>query len=165
MPAGPLTLLLDTNVWVDYYLGFRPGHKDACRLLDAACALDAVLLYAVTTSKDLFYLIASDYKREFRRTHDGTLTAEGAAAADEVAWACLENMGEWATAVGCDQSDVWLARKQRGVHGDYEDNLVLAAAQRAKATLVVTNDERLLRHSPVAALDVCDAIAFLESKR
>ena len=34
--------------------------------------------------------------------------------------------------VACDQADVWMARKQRCLHEDYEDNLVVAAAQRAQ---------------------------------
>lgn len=72
-------------------------------------------------------------------------------------------MCEIATAVGCDQSDVWLARKRRRLHGDFEDNLVLSAADRAKADLFVTNDEQLLRHAPVAAMGVRDAVAYLQS--
>ena len=74
-----------------------------------------------------------------------------ACAAGEVAWSCLSVMDEIATAVACDQADVWMARKQRCLHEDYEDNLVVAAAQRACADCLVTNDQNLLKHSPVAA--------------
>ncbi len=155
------SLLLDTNVWIDYYLGYRPLHKQACELLRLAVRLDADVLYAATSSKDLFFLIEADFKREYRRAHGGTLDAEGATAADAMAWGCLEHLTENATAVGCDLSDIWLARKQRSLHADYEDNLIVAAAQRARADLLVTSDERLLRHCPVAALDIPGAIAAL----
>ena len=40
---------------------------------------------------------------------------------------------------------------------------VVAAARRAKADYLVTNDERLLRHSPVAALSPRDMLALLRS--
>lgn len=158
------SLLLDTNVWVDYYLGYRPLHKQACELVRLAVKLDADLLYAVASSKDLFFLIAADFKREYRRAHAGVLDAGGTASADAMAWGCLDHLTENAAAVGCDLSDIWLARKQRPLHADYEDNLVVAAAQRAKADLFVTSDERLLRHCPVAALDVPDAIAALRMR-
>lgn len=63
-------------------------------------------------------------------------------------------MDEIATAVGADSSDVWLVRKYQRIHADFEDCMVLAAAQRAKADYLVTSDEALLRHAPVAALSV-----------
>lgn len=163
--AVPRSLVIDTNVWLDYYLGFRAGHRNAVELLDVANALDVTLLCSVTATKDLFYLIAADFKREYRRCHDGALSPDGAAAATEVAWACLRNLEEIATAVGCDQSDVWMARAQRCLHEDYEDNLVIAAAQRSGADLLVTNDESLVRHSPVAALTCEDALLYLRSLR
>lgn len=57
---------------------------------------------------------------------------------------------------------VWLASKQRSIHHDYEDNLVVAAALRSKVDILVTNDEKLRRHSAVAALSVEDACKLLE---
>ncbi len=157
---GPL-ILLDTNVWIDYYVGGRPGHELARTLVEGALDRDATLLFATLSSKDVFYVIASVIKQDWRAKH-GTLTAAQARAAMATAWACLENMDEMATAVGCDQSDVRLARKTRRLHADYDDNLILAAARRAGADLLVTSDEQLLRHAPIAALDVPDALTYLE---
>ena len=154
-------IIFDTNIWLDYYLGFRAGNAAATRLLTLANNSSCELLYAVTSSKDLFYLIAADFKRAARQNNDGALSEGDSAAASEVAWACLSHMGEIATAVACDESDVWAARKQRPLHADYEDNLVVAAAMRVKADLLVTNDELLLRHSPVATLPCEDAITYL----
>lgn len=163
MSASGKLVLLDTNIWVDRYSSVRPGHAVASELFKAAFEKGCQLLYSVTSSKDLFYLIASDYKAWAREKHDGTLTHAAAAAATEMAWGCVGNMCEIATAVGCDQSDVWLARKRKRLHRDFEDNLVLSAADRAKADLFVTNDEQLLRHAPVAAMGVRDAVAYLQS--
>lgn len=151
-------------MWIDYYLGYRAGHAEAYELLRLANELDIRLLYAVTSSKDLFYLISADYKQACRRAHGGKLEPGEATSADATAWGCLDHLAESATAVACDHSDVWLARKQRAVHGDYEDNLVVAAAQRAGADFLVTNDEKLLRHCPVAALDTRDAVAYLHAE-
>lgn len=53
------SIVIDTNVWLDYYLGFRAGHRDAVELLDTANELGIAMLCAVTATKDLFYLIAA----------------------------------------------------------------------------------------------------------
>ena len=156
-------LVIDTNVWLDYFLGFRTGSPAARDLFCAANRAGVDLLYAATSSKDLFYLICSDFKRDYRLRHGSEHAEEGARAASEVAWSCLAVMGEMATAVACDQSDIWLAQKYRGLHEDYEGNLVVAAVQRAHADCLVTNDQGLIRHSPVAALSCVDALAYLDT--
>ena len=159
------SLLLDTNLWLDYYLAMRPGHELACRLIERACNRNVELLYTVGGSKDLYYLVALYFKRAARAadaTGAGELSPTQAQAATQTAWACVYHLDEIATAVGCDQSDVWMARKQRTIHHDYEDDLVIAAALRAAGTCLVTNDMQLIAHAPVAALTPADALAYLE---
>lgn len=161
MTSAIQSILLDTNVWLDWYLATRPGHDAASRLLHQANAQGITLLHAVTSSKDVFFLVMLYFKAALRKEHAGRLTEQDVSVSREFAWACLENMQAVSTAVGCDESDVWIARKQRKLHSDYEDNLIVAAAMRAQASLLVTNDEGLIRHSPVATLSVEDALKVL----
>ncbi len=98
------------------------------------------------------------------RDKDEVAKADAVTAA-KTAWTCLSKMNELSTAVGCDRSDVWIAQKQRRLHSDYEDNLVIAATMRCNADLLITNDEELIRHCPVAALSVEDATNMLCEKR
>lgn len=161
MSVSVSTILVDTNIWIDYYLGYRTGHAQARELLAQANHADVDILHAVTSTKDVFFLVAADFKREARKQAQGVLSPSAAQAAQAVAWACVDNIQTISTAVGCDQSDVWIARKQRELHSDYEDNLIVAAAMRSKASLLVTNDEKLLRHCPVAALCAEDALKVL----
>ena len=156
------TLLIDTNVWLDCFLPGRPGQRDALNVVSTAIDLGIPLLYAVTSAKDVFYLVAAVLKREVRM-QKGSFSEVDAACASSAAWACVENMRENATAVGADESDLWLACTYRGVHGDLEDNMVLAAARRSNATYLVTSDERLIRHAPVAALAPADAVEALKA--
>lgn len=155
-------ILVDTNVWLDYFIPNRVGRANAIAFLKGACEAGADLLYAAASSKDLFYLIASEHKAWYRREH-GELTHEAAAAATALAWDCLENLSELATPVPCDLSDIWLAKKQRALHNDYEDDLLIAAAMRAHADLLVTNDVALCSHAPVAAMCVADALRYLKT--
>ncbi len=49
-------LLVDTNVWLDYYLQ-EGAFDEAKRLIELAEAGKIDLLYAPTTAKDLFYIV------------------------------------------------------------------------------------------------------------
>lgn len=80
-----------------------------------------------------------------------------------IAWACVDNMRELATAVGMDESDLWLACKYRTLTWDLEDNVVLAAAQRAEVDYLVTNDWALIQRATVPALTPEDMTKVLEA--
>lgn len=151
MSAQPKLLVLDTNVWLDANFGWRAGHKEANLLIAFACQHDIELAFAITSTKDVFYLASADLKWRARQ-EDGKLTDSMALACAEAAWAIVNNMCEAATPIGMDAADVWMARKLRTVHNDLEDNLIIAAAERADADYVVTSDRQLLANPHVRAL-------------
>lgn len=159
----PEMILLDTNVWVDSYLGERPFHKNALSLMSNALDGGITLLYAVTSVKDVYYQVAMAVKQEARRENQGSLSQADAMAANAAASACVETMMDVATAVGLDASDVWLARKLQANHPDFEDNFVIAAVMRSSADFLVTNDQKLLLHSPVPTLNTADMAQHLRS--
>ena len=156
----PSRVLLDTNVWLDAFDGARPRSREASELIDVCARRGIDLLYAVGTAKDVYYLVGASLKRQVR-TAGEALSEDQARAIAVYAAACVTNMDEIATAVGADSSDVWLARKYQRIHTDFEDCMVLAAAQRAKADYLVTSDGALLRHAPVATLSVDDFLALV----
>lgn len=57
-----ISLLIDTNVWMDYYDASRTGSKAAFELINNALEHGAELVYTVPSSKDVFYLIGRAYK-------------------------------------------------------------------------------------------------------
>ena len=107
------------------------------------------LLYPVHIIPVVFYLAFIDVKRLLRGQGSDELVAQ---AARTTAWEYVNSMREIATAVAADNSDVWLASKWESLHGDIEDNLVLAAAKRAQADYVVTSDRQLLSHAALAGV-------------
>ncbi len=155
-------VLLDTNIWLSAYLSARQNHAAVLDFLTVACERDIELLYPVHAAKDIFFLIASDIKRSYRAEHGGLPEGVGISAR-EIAWACLEQMGELATPVPCDLSDVWVAEKQRKLHADFEDDLVIAAAMRADADLLVTEDAKLREHACVATASIEGARKWLDT--
>lgn len=158
-----LSLLLDTNVWLDYYLPWRSGYATARQLIVGAFEQNQTLAYAVPSIKDVFYMTAAEYKRA-ERAATGTLSESAARAAVATAWGCVNNLQEIACAVPLDHTDVWVASKQRVLHGDFEDDVVIAAAMRCGVDYLVTNDGALLRHCPVAALSASDMCKLLEMR-
>ena len=154
------TLLIDTNIWIDAFDGDRKQHMRAHVLLDTAFERGVTLAFAVSSLKDVYYALSSALKRQ-SRTVNGVLSEEDARSAEAYAWACVQNMQEIATPVAVDVSDVWLAGKFRSQMHDFEDALVAAAASRCHADVLVTNDERFLRHSPVNAMDAADALTYV----
>lgn len=161
MKTNPM-LLLDTNIWMDYYVSERPLHREAVSFITSAIKNDAILLYAATTAKDLYYSLLVAFKRRIREENGGNIDSQTGHFINAYVWKMVQNISECATAVGCDGADIWLAEKYRSIHPDFEDNLIIAAAERAKADYLITNDEKLLRHCPVACADIHDALKLLE---
>ena len=159
-PQNPL-LVVDTNVWLGNFIDGRANTESARELFDLAAAMGTPLLYPASIAKDLFFLVEKDVKEKTRQEKD-CLTVPDALAARAVAWGCLENMREMGTAIGCDEADLWLACKLRGLHSDFEDNLVLAAAERAHADFIVTDDEQLLRKATIPAKTSHDMAELLK---
>lgn len=157
------TLLMDANIVISYYLDRGEKFALVSDMINKAMDKGVVLLYPVHCVKDLFYTIAADSKRVYRLKHNGELTESAASCARSFAWACVENLTEIALAVGADHSDVWLAQKQRRLHSDFEDDMVIAAAMRSKAVLLVTQDKQLAANAPVATADVAKALEWLET--
>lgn len=153
-------LLVDTNVWMCNYVPMRAGHSEAREFFRAAWECDAQLLYPAPVLKDVFYLLGLEYKRQIRM-EKGEPSRVDAAIVNELAWGCVQNMREVATAVGMDDSDLWLACKYKALSSDFEDNVVLAAAQRCKADHVVTFDQELIRKAPVSAMLPVDITTLL----
>jgi len=46
----------------------------------------------------------------------------------------------------------------RANHGDYEDNLVIAAARRSSAAYIVSSDLKPQEHSPVPCIGIDEAL-------
>lgn len=162
MTAAPSRLLLDSNVWIDLFASDRPGRENAQAIVGWAVEREVDLLYAASSVKDVYYLLEEREKRRLR-AGGGEVTPASAAAINEYAWGCIHAMGELATVVPVDQSDLWIATKYRSVHGDFEDDMLLAAVERAKADFLVTSDEALLRHAPVAAIAPCDLLKLVSA--
>lgn len=151
MRASLSCVILDTNVILDCYFADRPCAKASVEAINAALSHDITLCYAASQAKDVFFL-AQLILKSAECKERGEVSHTAAQAINTTCWAILDNLSEFASVVGTDEPDVWLARKHRSIHEDFEDNLVIASALRVNADYIITNDEQLIKHSPVAAL-------------
>lgn len=135
---GMLKVMLDTNVLLGYYLGREPGCKAATELLSILYQRETVPYASSLSLKDLFYLLSMTLKRMARQGTGGPLSESDAAAARRIAWTCVRK-----TIGGC---------------------LQFAAAREVKVDYLVTSDENLVLHAPVACLAPKDALKILEEE-
>lgn len=154
-------IVLDTCILLDNYLGNRPNAKASRALIDFCLAERIPLLYSAASIGSVAYLIENALKTQTRESGTGIDESTGLAAR-RAASACIESLQLIATAVGVDDSDIWLARKYQSLHDDFEDNLVLAAVERSKADFLVTSDEKLIKHAPCAAFDPQSMLDYLK---
>lgn len=152
-------LLLDTNIWMDNYFAHRPLCQAARKLITYAVERNFTLAYAATSTKDLFFLARSELKRLARQAA-GSLSEESALACSSLAWGFLQNMTEVAVAVPVGEPQIWLATHYRGLHEDYEDDLILAAAESSKADYLVTNDKALFGKASTPTFTSVDMLAY-----
>ncbi|MDO4797508.1 MAG: PIN domain-containing protein [Coriobacteriales bacterium] len=154
----PKLLVIDTNVCVDYLLGTQPYCHDILSLFEKCARENISLLYAPTTLKDVFYIIP----RQLRRMDANNDVAHDQSAREQIAWACVETITGIATAIPQALPECNLAWMLRHRHGDFEDNLIVAAAETCDADYVVTYDKTLIEHfapvciTPEQASDLLD---------
>lgn len=156
------TILLDTNIWLDYFDDSRPGFQSAVELVDFAHGAGVELLIAPTSCKDFYYQCAYAIKRD-ARANGKEMTAEISMAAEEFAWGCVQSIFEMATVVSMGNVDAQMSRSVHRLHRDFEDDLIVAVAIRCGVEYLVTSDRRLAANAPVPTLNAAQSLAMLSA--
>lgn len=145
-------IMVDTNVWVDLYVPGRPNRETALAFFEQARRCQAELVFTLEIARAVFRIVSHEAKRWVRQG-TGELSEEYAHAIANHAWDFVRDMQEYGTPVGSSTPDLWMATKLRDQHPKIEDNLIVAACMRIGTDYLVTNDAKLIRHSPVATVD------------
>ena len=145
MRKGPVRYLLDTNIWLYYFLG-EDAYKHEIMDLIASGQDDGVdILSTPTTANALFYVLPRALRRAGAIGPDETMCS--------IAWGCLERMFELATPAPQSAAECHIARTLRSTIPDFEDAMIIAAAETAGADYIVTLDKELLRDMPEVCVD------------
>lgn len=160
MEARQITMLVDTNIWLDNFIPDRPLAEDSRRLLTYGLRQDVSILYPLRALNDVFWQVTRDRKSWAIKEY-GKLTEAFARAINSEAWDCVKSMIEIGCPVGADISDVYVAQHLQGIHSDFEDDMVIAAAKRAGVDYIVTSDKKLIQKSIVPTLTPQDMLAVL----
>lgn len=145
-----LSVLFDTNVWLDYFLG-RELAKSASGAFQRAMEKDDAIVTTAPIMRDVFYLVGTELKRNARAEGVECVQADSKAVA-EVAWECIAFMRGHCAVLNVGAPEELVAFTLRQENTDFEDNLLIATAQRANVDYVITNDKRLLKSNLVPAL-------------
>ena len=120
MGAANPRIMLDTTVWIDFFVPGRSGSATAMRLVRSAIEAGAELLYVSGILSDLFYEVRRD-AAEWVRASSGEVSRDAARLCHGYAWGCVEDLHELATAVGTEDADVHRALRYRSLSEDLEE--------------------------------------------
>lgn len=143
MTRHRLNLLVDTNVWLDYFLG-RKHAKDAVRMLNKARECEDVVATAPCIMKDVFYIASSRVKKRARSSGANIDDGDGRAI-NAAAWSCLKSMQERSIIVGQGFGQHLEAMLLEEECSDYEDDLLVATAKTCSIDYIITNDQKLIK--------------------
>lgn len=140
-PRGfPLRILLDTNVMLDQLLRREPWYTQAQPFWQARDARQFVTYLPASSITDLYYI--------------GTRHIGRAAAHQSIAW-CVQEMGIVPITLGVIQAALAIAGP------DFEDDVIIACAQRGKCDYIATRDVAGFRHSPLPVMEPPELVALL----
>ena len=160
MSHTPPIIMVDTNVWLDLFIPDRPKRDDALAFFRASQGDAAELVFTLEIARAVFRYVSAEAKRWFRESQ-GELADHQAQAIMQHAWDFIDDMQRWATPVGGSPVDLWFASNLRDEHAGIEDDLIIAACMRIDTDYLVTNDEKLIKQSPVAAITPAMAAKLL----
>ena len=142
----PIKILVDTNIWLDYFLARGVHHHAVSTFIAKTYGREDIALYVPSLSlKDLAYQLASLMKLDARRAGKD-ITPDIVAAAREVSWGCVRSVLEKALVGPIGHTEVLGAFTRKRIHDDFEDDLVLSAADAVGADFLMTHDAALRRH-------------------
>lgn len=156
----PLKLLIDTNIWLDYFLGRTNASESIVELFSRASEAEDIVLFSSSLSvKDIYYILGRTMKGDARR--GGVLTPEAIAAADETAWACVRLIRQKSIIASVGADEVFDSFVFKHHHNDFEDDLILGVANRIDADYVVTGDKDLIKHTNGVCIDAYQALRLV----
>lgn len=155
-----LKLLIDTNVWLDYFLGRTNATESIVELFSRAAEAEDIVLFSSSLSvKDVYYILGRTMKADARR--GGALTPEAIAGADETAWACIRLIRQKSIIASVGADEVFDSFVFKHHHNDFEDDLILGVANRIDADYVVTEDKNLIKHTNGVCIDAHQALRLV----
>lgn len=155
-------ILLDTNVLLDYLLHRDDHAKMAESVMELGAKNNVTLLCASLSLKDIAYLSSSAIRREFKSNESEVENFTCGFLSSRVPWHCIEQVKEMCDIVAVDESTCDKAFSLQKRHRDFEDDLIIVAAQQSGANCVVTSDAELISHFPEYCKTPAEIVAALE---
>lgn len=153
-------ILIDTNVWLDYFLG-RSGSENAAKVLEIALDNDFAITTTPSIIKDVFFLISSSLKRKMK-TESVSIDERNARAINEISWECIRVIQEYSIFLNQGFKEHLGSMMLKDSHNDYEDDLLISTANASKIDFIVTNDQKLHGNKTVNSISPKDFIERFE---
>lgn len=156
-----IRVMVDTNVALNYALGNEVAVDEIRCFLNTCADKDIDVLLTATSLKDMFYIMPRAYRRQLSPNSVDLPQHELDALIRDVSWHAICDAMALYGIVGVDQDVCESAVGLRRHHPDFEDNLVMSAADSVSAKYVVTYDEQLIKHFPGICMTPKHVLAWL----
>ena len=156
-----VSILCDTNILIYYMLCTPRFIKDVMKLFERCVEREVKLSCASLSLKDVFYITPERFKERFMNDESMVVAITAKLILPEVAWSGISKLKELMTIVPIGAEECELAQSLRHAHNDFEDDLIIAAAQQSGATYVVTYDKKLAKHFPEYCKTPAEIVAAL----
>ena len=156
-------VMLDTNVIIDYLMGREPGCTDCAQIITMHANSELIACVSALSLKDAYFIVSMLLKR-MEREASGSVSESTARTANDIAWACVHQLVKDILVLPTGWAESLQALVFRPLHGDFEDDLVAATALSANVDFLVSNDEELIKHAPIACLSSSDALSLVKSE-
>ena len=91
MTVAENAIVVDKNIWLDFYLHERPLHEEAARFIRVAEKYNANLGTPADAVNEVFYTVGRYLKQQVRE-NGGTVDECTARAINNFAWGCVDHM-------------------------------------------------------------------------
>ena len=156
-----VSILCDTNILIYYMLCTPRFIKDVMKLFERCVEREVKLSCASLSLKDIAYLSSSAIRREFKPNESEVENFTRGFLSSRVPWRCIEQVKEMCDIVAVDESTCDKAFSLQKRHRDFEDDLIIVAAQQSGANCVVTSDAELISHFPEYCKTPAEIVAAL----
>lgn len=157
----PGLIVLDTNVWMDFYLNRENKSRVVINLMDAIEEHGSMIATTDGICKDTFYLLWSELKSPDERDSVEVSPESVSASAKESAWGCIRDITRHSINIPGTSSDPMRAITLRDIHDDFEDDLLIAVCEYNDVRMIVSSDKKLQSHSPIKCMSIEGATKYL----
>ncbi|KAB8289910.1 type II toxin-antitoxin system VapC family toxin [Bifidobacterium avesanii] len=155
------SVMCDTNVLIYYMLCTPPFFLRVFDLFNLCAQQNIRMVCTALSLKDVFYITPGRFRDRYMEDESELVKSFASNMLPRVARTSVSQLRKMMAVLPVGDDECAAAEGLYGRHPDFEDNLLVAAAQRAGVRYMATYDKQLIRHFPELCMRPEDIAARL----